>query len=376
MNFNELLVQFFSVLQRRKVLFLVLFFATFFGAVGGAYVKPAWFESTATLMVTLHSSRVSTTPSDQQQMAASLQPEEIMAAQVEIMVAREVTEELVDVLPEWVFVKEPSKKWYVRLILNPLKNLVEFITSLLERARLIEPENQRYTRIQTIEKGLTVFPVRKAQVIEITFRSKDPRVPPVVIDALIKIYKERANAMRADAQGVELYHDRALLLSEQLAAAEQERADFMLANGIVDFEGEKLQLMERIKTRRLRAEEERLTVLVGLEPELNQLNRKVAILSDTYRAYQQAADDRDTFLERDNDISAQVIDAPSVIYSPYTRSRLVLVLIGFVAALILAAILVHILEWTARIRALYKSAAPQTFVQKPTEVETRLKAAE
>lgn len=376
MNFNELLVQFFGALHRRKVLFFILFFATFFGAVGGAYVKPAWFESTATMMVTLQSSRVSTTPSEQQQSAANLQPEEIMAAQVEIMVAREVTERLVDELPEWVFVKEPSNKWYVRLILNPLKDVVDFIRQLLERARLIEPENQRYSRIQTIEKGLTVFPVRKAQVIEISFRSKDPRVPPIVIDALIKIYKERANALRADAQGVELYNDRALKLSEELAAAEQERADFMLANGIVDFESERQQLMERIKTQRLRAEEERLTVLVGLEPKLNQLNRKVVLLSDSYQAYQQAANDRSTFLDRDNDISAQVIDPPTVIYAQYTRSRLVFVIIGFVAALILATLFVHIIEWVARIRALYRTAAPQPFVQKPTDRPSQVEAAE
>ncbi len=357
MDFNELIVRFFSALRRRKTLFFIMFAAIFIGAVGGAYVKPAKFESTATLMVTLQSSRISTSPSDQQQSAASLQPEEIMAAQVEIMKAREVTEELVDVLPEWVFVSEPSDKWYVRLIVVPLKNTVEFVKDMLVRARLIEPENERYSRIRTIEKGLTVFPVRKAQVIEISFRSKNPAVPPVVIEELIAIYKARAKTLRSQAQGVELYYERALKLSDQLAEAERQRTQFMLDNGITDFEGERGQLMARLQERRLKADEERLKELVALEPQLNLLNRNAAILADSYYAYTQAAQDRATFFERDNDISAQVIDAPSVIYKQYTRSRLTLVLIGLAAAMILATIIVLLVEWFANIRKLFRNNA-------------------
>ena len=90
MDFNDLIVRLINVIQKRRILFYLLFLSIFVGAVGGAYVKPARFESTATLMVTLDSNRVKTTASDQQQLSVSLQPEEIMAAQVEIMRAREV----------------------------------------------------------------------------------------------------------------------------------------------------------------------------------------------------------------------------------------------------------------------------------------------
>ncbi len=353
MDFNDLIVRFVNVIWSRRILFFILFVTIFVGAVGGAYVKPARFESTATLLVTLQASRVKTTASDQQENAVNLQPEEVMAAQVEIMTAREVIEELVDVLPEWVFVKEPSDKWYVRLIIVPLKDAFEAVKRMLIRVQLIEPENERYNRIKILEKGLTVFPVRKAQVIEVSFRSKDRRVPPVVIEELLKIYKARSSALRSESQGFELYHERALKLSEDLAKAERERTEFLLAKNIIDFESERQQLIERLQERRLKADEERLMELVALEPQLNLLNRNTAILTESYYIYRKAADDRQTFFERDNNISAQVIDAPSVIYHKYTRSRLVLVLIGFAAALGLAILIVVLVEWIASIRRIY-----------------------
>lgn len=356
MDFNDLIVRFLNVLRDRRTLFLILFAAIFMGAIGGAYVKPPRFESTATMLVTLQASRVKTTASDQQENAVSLQPEEVMAAQVEIMKAREVTEELVDVLPEWVFVKEPSDKWYVRMIVAPLKGGVDLVKRMLVGVRLIEPENERYDRIKKIEKGLTIFPVRKAQVIEITFESSDPRVPPVVVEELIKIYKARASALRSASQGFELYHERALALSQELAIAESERTEFMMSNNIIDFESERQQLIERLQVRRLKADEERLMELVALEPQLNLLNRNTAVLAESYYVYRKAADDRETFFERDNDISAQLIDAPTVIYQKYTRSRLFLVMIGFAAAIVIAVLITVLVEWISSIRRIYGQA--------------------
>lgn len=358
MDFNDLIVRLMSAIRRRRMIFLLLFVAIFAGAVGGAYIKPARFESTATLLITLQSSRVKTTPFDRDEASANLQPEEIMAAQVEIMQAREVTEELVDTLPEWVFVSEPSDKWYVQLIVVPLKEAVDWVKEQLVFLRLIEPENERYSRIRTIEKGLTVYPVRKAQVIEITFQSKDPRVPPVVIENLIDIYKNRSRELLAESQGVELYHERALQLSEELAKAEAARTAFLLEHDIIDFDSERQQLIQNLQSRRLKADEERLMELVSLEPQLNLLTRNVGILAESYSIYRQAADDRATFFERDNEISAQVIDPPSVIYTQYTRSRLTLVLIGLGAALVLALILVLLMEWISSIRRVYR---PRSF---------------
>ena len=357
MDFNDLVVRFLASLRRGRVLFILMFLAIFMGAVGGAYIKPARFESTATMMVAMQASRVKTTPNDQQQATVPVQAEEIMAAQVEIMQARDVTEELVDALPEWVFVSEPSDKWYVRLVVAPLKSAIEAVTDALVAVALIDPENERYSRIQEIEDGLTIFPVRKAHVIEISFSSKDPRVPPLVIEELLRIYRERATALQSSTQGFELYHERAIRLSEELAEAERARAEFLISNDLTDFQGEKQQLIARLQERRLKADEERLRELVSLEPQLNLLERNVAVLAESYLVYRKAADDRETFFERDNQISAQIIDPPTVIYEKSTQSRLFLVGIGLVAALVLATLIVLAVEWIGNIRRIYRAAA-------------------
>lgn len=375
MDFNDLVVRFLASLARRRALFILMFIAIFMGAVGGAYIKPSRYESMATMMVNMQASRVKTTAADQQQATVPVQAEEIMAAQVEIMQAREVTEELVDALPEWVFVSEPSDKWYVQLVVVPLKSAIETVKDALLAVALIDPENERFSRIQEIEKGLTIFPVRKAHVIEISFSSKDPRVPPLVINELLRIYKERANALRSDTQGYELYHERAILLSEQLADAEQARTEFLMTNNIIDFESEKQQLIARLQDRRLKSDEERLRELVSLEPQLNLLERNAAILAESYFVYRQAADDREAFFERDNQISAQIIDPPTIIYEKYTQSRLFLVGIGFFASLALATLIVLVVEWIANIKRIYRTDDADTSLSRD-KVDVALRAAE
>lgn len=371
MDFNELTVRFAATIARRKVLFFLIFLVVLLGAIGGAYVKPQRFESHAKLFVTLQMPRINSTHSEERQVAATLQPEEVMASQVEIMQTREITEELVDTLPEWVFVSEPSDKWYVRLIVKPLMGVVEWFKDMLRNARLIEPENERYDRITMIENGLTIFPVRKALVIEISFRSKNPEVPPVVINQLVALYQQRVEALREKIEGAVLYSARAAELSAELQAAEQARSDFLRSHEIADFDAERQNLMQRVSTQRLRADEERLKQLVALEPEYNALSRQVALLTESFRIYQQVAADRQTFFDRDTAVVAQMIDPPSAIYRPLKPSRLVLVLIGFFFSLFLAVLVVLLTEWITQVRGIYR-----TDDSRPYPLTKRIRAVE
>lgn len=361
MDFNELIVRFFGVIGRRKFLCSLLFAAIFIGAVAGAYIKPQQFQSEAKLMVTLQAPRIDSSNSEERQVTALIEPEEIMAAQVEIMTTREAIEQLVDELPEWVFVSEPSKKWYVIWIVNPLKDVIDWVKNLLRKALLIQPENERYDRITMIEKNLRVFPVRKAHVIEVVFRAKKPDVPPVVIGKLIELYQARVTEIRSSSEGFNLYHQRAEAIGEELVAAERDRATFMLQHNLSDLRSEREQLVRRVSEQNLRSDEQRLAKLIELEPEYNLLNRRVAVLTESYSVYQKAAADQATFFDRDTKILAQLIDPPATIYKPLKPSRLVLVLLGFVASVVLSIVIVLLVEWITKIRMLYRpeTSAPE-----------------
>jgi uncharacterized protein involved in exopolysaccharide biosynthesis len=353
MDFNELLIRFAITVRQRKILFFTLFAVIFTAAVGGAYVKPQRFQSKAVLLVTLQSARINSSRSEEQRIVASVQPAEVMAAQVEIMKTRELTEELVDALPDWVFNPPPSKKWYVRLIVVPLNATVREVKKLLVKARLIEPDNERFNNIRMIEKGLKVFPVRKAQVIEVMFTAKNPEVPPLVLNTLIELYNAKFKELRAKREGVALYEARAKALSAEIADAERARAAFMTENNITNIGTERAQLMEKVGRLQLKADKARLLELIALEPQFNLLTRRVSILTDSYIVYKQAATDRQTFFERDGEMLAQLIDPPQAIYKPIKPSRLVLVLAGFVLSLVLALITVMLVEWVSQIRKVY-----------------------
>ena len=362
MDFNEFIVRFAATISRRKFLFFTLFIVIFASAVVGAYVKPQWYESQASLLITLQSPRVNSSRAEEVQITASVQPDEVMAKLAEIMKSRELDEELVDTLPPWVFEHKPSNKWYVRLIVKPLKAVVESGKDLLIKARLIEPSNPRFEKIKTIQKGLTVFPVRKAQVIEVTFSSKNPEVPPVVLRTLIDIFQQRLEALRSSTEGVKVYEARAEDLNRKLAAAEAARAAFMIENRIDDLEAERTNLMSRVAKLRLKSDEERLAKLVELEPQYNLLTRRVEILNESYGIYRKAAADRKAFFERDSKILARLLDPPQVIYGPQKPSRLTLVLLGFVLSLVLAVVFVMLVEWIVQIRRVYgREAAPTPF---------------
>ncbi|WP_322867274.1 hypothetical protein U5922_014480 [Aquicoccus sp. G2-2] len=358
MDFNELIVRFTEAISRRRRLFVLAFLIVFMGTVVGAYLKPQKFESNAKLLITLQLPRVNSTLTEQRQIIANLAPEEVMASNVEVMQTREMLEELVDSLPEWVFVPEPSTKWYIVYIAKPLANTLEYVKDGLRKARLIEPENERLNRISMLKDNLSIFPVRKAHVIEIGFQSKNPAIPPVVIDQLLKLYHARVEAMRARSEGVALYADRANELSQELEAAENELASFMLANQISDYEIERNALAKRVSEQGLRADRDRLTELTELAPQYHALSRRVSILSESFSIYRRVAADRQTFFGRDMNIITQIIDPPSTIYHPEKPSRLTLVLIGLVFALFLATILVLLTEWIARVRNLYREEAP------------------
>lgn len=353
MDFNEFIVQFATTVKKRKKLFTTLFTVILICAIAGAYVKPQKFQSKAVLQVTLQSARINSSQSEEQRVLASIQPEEVMAAQVEIMKTRALTENLVDTLPDWVFNPPPSKKWYVRIIVVPLKGIVRGVKDVLTKARLIEPENKRYENIRMIEKGLKIFPVRKAQIIEIVFTAKNPEVPPLVINELIKLYQAELKELRSTVEGVELYEARAKELSIELAEAEQERAAFMTEHNITNITTEREQLLEKVGASQLKSDKERLLELIKLEPRFNLLTRRTSILTDSYRVYKQAATDRQTFFERDGDLLTQLIDPPQTIYKPQKPSRLILVLAGFVLSFVLALVIVMLVEWISKIRNVY-----------------------
>lgn len=103
----------------------------------------------------------------------------------------------------------------------------------------------------------------------------------------------------------------------------------------------------------------RLQTLIAIEPQLQRLNRNVAILSDSYDVYRKAAEDRRLMREQEARVQIQIIDPPSLPYAPAGPVPLVLVAGGAVLGLIAGAGLAVLISFLRmRLRPLAPVDAP------------------
>ena len=89
----------------------------------------------------------------------------------------------------------------------------------------------------------------------------------------------------------------------------------------------------------------RLNLLITIEPELNRLARTVQASEDHYRTYAVAADERRLAKEQQSRITVQVVDVPKVPSQPVSTSRLIMVLVALLAALLMAAAIIILVDW-------------------------------
>lgn len=434
----EVILRFLTVFRARHRLFLVVFVVVLAGAVAGAFLKRPVYESTAALLVKLDLRSVSISRSEIRRDIAILQAEEAVISQTELLQTRELIERLIDELPPEIF-KGKSPHWFVASVLDAVDFVKESIIDALAALKLIDEDTPRYQMVKRIKKGLSVYPVRKAQIILVSYRSKARKAPPVVLNTLIRLYLVKFAELYARAEGYVHYSVQSSRLKVELEMAENALVNLKARYDIADLEIERIQLLERIDTlttmldgtrrvgvvaeapadpqtkprhvtshpsapppaiappqilqltsrldalridraknlvsfapghqsireldsqidkaeallskqieqlvRTVEAVKKRLAFLSEVEPELNSLERQVKIGSDAYVIYSKAAVDRRLSQEQEARIIIQVVDPPSLPYSPVSPNRLTLILAGMGLALFLALGTVVLVEW-------------------------------
>jgi uncharacterized protein involved in exopolysaccharide biosynthesis len=72
----------------------------------------------------------------------------------------------------------------------------------------------------------------------------------------------------------------------------------------------------------------RLDTLLSVEPEITRLSRSDQILSDSYEVYRKAAEDRQIMRQQEARVQIQIVDPPSIPYTPRGPVLAVLVAAG------------------------------------------------
>lgn len=246
MTFTGYIRAFFSVLHARRALFICVVGIALAGVVAGVYLKKPVYESTAGLLVRLDHRSVSVSRSDIRRDTAMIQAEEAVASQVELLQTQRLREQVLDALPPDTFKVDGKPGFLIRLASTVYEAVMEGINRLLITLRLAEAVAPRYKMLKMLNDNLRVYPVRKAQIILVSFRSKVKKAPPIVLDTLIRLYLEEFSRINAESEGYKTYTMQALRLSEQLVVAEKSLLKYKTKHDIANLDQEKRQLVTKI----------------------------------------------------------------------------------------------------------------------------------
>jgi len=239
-------------------LFLVTFACVAFGAVAGTYLKTQYFQSTARLLVKLDQRDVSLSQSEVRYDLAQRVVEEAVATQAELLQSRESTGMIVDQLGADIVEGPKPTSWIGRAISAFVKGTTGALQDGLAIVGLVTKLSPRDAAVETIQKNLQIYPVRRAQLIEVSFQARTSEAARKVLDALISLHLAKLAQLNASSERYEFYRKQSEQLAETLHESETGLAKFKAKNAVIDFQSEKSILIQKI---------ERLTSLLeGVHP--------------------------------------------------------------------------------------------------------------
>lgn len=232
-------------IRRWRALFVLAFLALAAGTVAGAYVKRRNYESSAKILVNLENRGISLSRAEVQFGGTMVQAVEVITSQTEILRARRLIEETIDSLGREAF-DEPPAGGLTGLLLDGLKQAETALDDVLVMLRLTEAVGPRERLIERVDKALRVYPVRQAQIIQISFEWRNPRLPPLFLDRYLELYLATVARLNGGPDQPDLMDRQVRRAASELAAAEQELRALDARFGIVDLKREKQTLAERI----------------------------------------------------------------------------------------------------------------------------------
>jgi uncharacterized protein involved in exopolysaccharide biosynthesis len=231
-----------AILTRWRLILAVILVTTI-GTTVAVYIRPPSFESRAALFVNVERHRLSVARADVRTDGAALQAVEAVTSHAEGLRSRLLAELVVDKLDPKIFERKRSNNIILRSISDVANLLRETGEDILRSVKLMPPKNPRYELIKKIEDGFDVSTVRQAQVIRLSFRADNPKTAQLVLEALLNTYIG-LNAERIE--GTDILSEKAASLRPQLEEAERGLGAIKARYGIVDLNGEKTMLADRI----------------------------------------------------------------------------------------------------------------------------------
>jgi polysaccharide biosynthesis protein PslE len=221
-----------NVLFKRKAQIL-LFFLVVFGMVAiGTFAMQPVYEATSQIIVKIgrENMYVPTLPSGQDSPVVSVHREEQINSEIEILKGRTLAEEVMKTLD--------PKAVYKELRSDPNG----FFSNLLSGSKAgLSPMDRAVLKF---EKDFAVEAVKKSNVIQISYRNRNPIVAATVVNTLVEFYLDRHLDVFKNPKSTGFFDEQARLLKEKLARSEDNLRAFKEKHQLTSLQEQKSLLLK------------------------------------------------------------------------------------------------------------------------------------
>ena len=222
---------FLNVLFKRKAQILLFFSATFCTVAIGTFVMQPIYEATSQIFVKIGRENLymPTGPGSGNSPVISVQREEQINSEIEIIKGRMLAEEVVKALDPKAIYKELN---------NEQSGILALVFGSKKR---LSPEE---IAVLKLEKDLTVEAVKKANVIQISYRNRNPIVAATVVNTLSNFYLDRHLDIFKSPKSYIFFEEQSRLLKEKLAQSEDNLKDFKEKHHLTALQEQKSLLLK------------------------------------------------------------------------------------------------------------------------------------
>ena len=216
-------------------------------AVAMVLFLPPTFEATTTLLVKEGRSQIILGTTEDKDSALRTS-EEVINSEVAILLSKHLHTKVIETLGVDVFklVSTPPTTLFAKIravIAQGINGVYQGLRRFLIYVGLLDAQSPFEEALALFEKKLTVSPLRKANVIELTLQSRNPVAAAKVLNTLVALYLERHNELHQTSGAYEFFLVQASRLRQQLEDSEQRLRDFQKQRGLVSLDEQRRLLL-------------------------------------------------------------------------------------------------------------------------------------
>jgi len=220
---------------KRGSLIILLFIAVMGAVVAGTFLATPLYEAESQIFVKTGRENVYLPPSlmNQNPVITSNREEQINS-EIEILTSRSLLEEVAESIgPKNIYKDleiDNKSGWLKAIMAEPAEDRQ---SSLLQVAAL------------RLEKALSVTPVKRSNVIDITLRHEDPQTAAIVLDKLIALYLDHHLEVYKSPKSYKFFEDQSQALVSRIKDAEDRLETLKKQHNVTSFEEERSLLLSQ-----------------------------------------------------------------------------------------------------------------------------------